>query len=79
MAVAVAFQQLDCGIDGQRLVPKGYGLTVPLFPNDTDPHRQRNRRVQFRLVDQAPGSAPINSLPRGKPPAATPPATPREP
>jgi OOP family OmpA-OmpF porin len=61
---------VDHGIDGQRLVPRGYGLTVPLFPNDTEQHRQRNRRVQFRLVDQAPGSAPINSLPRGKPPAA---------
>jgi uncharacterized protein (TIGR03382 family) len=69
---------VDHGIDGQRLVPKGYGLTVPLFPNDTDPHRQRNRRVQFRLIDQAPGSAPINSLPHGKPPATsgTAPATP---
>ncbi|HEX3474584.1 MAG TPA: OmpA family protein [Kofleriaceae bacterium] len=61
---------VDHGIDGQRLVPRGYGLTVPLFPNDTEPHRQRNRRVQFRLIDQAPGSAPINSLPRGNSPAA---------
>lgn len=59
---------VDHGIDGQRLAPKGYGLTVPLFPNDTEPHRQRNRRVQFRLIDQAPGSAPIHSLPRGGPP-----------
>ncbi|HEX3758521.1 MAG TPA: OmpA family protein [Kofleriaceae bacterium] len=59
---------VDHGIDGQRLVPHGYGLTVPLFPNDTEPHRQRNRRVQFRLIEQAPGSAPINSLPRGGPP-----------
>jgi OmpA-OmpF porin, OOP family len=60
---------VDHGIDGQRLVPKGYGLTVPLFPNDTEAHRQRNRRVQFRLLEQAPGSPPINSLPRGKPEA----------
>jgi outer membrane protein OmpA-like peptidoglycan-associated protein len=61
---------VDHGIDGQRLVPHGYGLTQPLFPNDTEPHRQRNRRVQFRLMEQAPGSAPVNSLPRGNPPVA---------
>ena len=69
-AKAVYQWLVDHGIDGQRLVPHGYGLTVPLFPNDTEPHRQRNRRVQFRLVEQAPGSAPINTLPRGNPPAA---------
>jgi outer membrane protein OmpA-like peptidoglycan-associated protein len=69
-AKAVYQWLVDHGIDGQRLVPHGYGLTVPLFPNDTEPHRQRNRRVQFRLVEQAPGSAPINSLPRGNPPTS---------
>ncbi len=68
---------VDHGIDGPRLVPHGYGLTVPLFPNDTEPHRQRNRRVQFRLVEQAPGSPPIHSRPGGNPPAA--PGTPAPP
>jgi len=68
---------VDHGTDGQRLVPRGYGLTQPLFPNDTEPHRQRNRRVQFRLLEQAPGSAPIQSLPRGNPPRA--PGTPAPP
>lgn len=80
---------VDHGIDGQRLVPKGYGLTVPLFPNDTEPHRQRNRRVQFRMVDQVPGATPSTSPPRGNPPApgkrtpapmpATPPPAPAAP
>jgi outer membrane protein OmpA-like peptidoglycan-associated protein len=60
---------VDHGIAGQRLVPKGYGLTVPLFVNDTELHRQRNRRVQFRLLEQAPGSPPIQSLPHGRPEA----------
>ncbi|HEX8114737.1 MAG TPA: OmpA family protein [Kofleriaceae bacterium] len=85
-AKAVYQWLVDHGIDGQRLVPKGYGLTVPLFLNDSEAHRQRNRRVQFRLIEQAPGSAPIHSLPRGRPealpgtPAPTPtPATPRAP
>lgn len=41
------------GIDARRLVPHGYGLTQPVFPNDTEPHRQKNRRVQFRLLEPA--------------------------
>jgi outer membrane protein OmpA-like peptidoglycan-associated protein len=69
---------VDHGIDAQRLVPRGYGLTVPLVPNDSEPNRQRNRRVQFRLLEQLPGSAPTGAQPsKTPPPAATPPpATP---
>jgi len=58
---------VDHGIDGQRLVPRGYGLTQPLVPNDSEPHRQKNRRVQFRLLEQTPGTPPIG----GAPPSAT--------
>jgi OOP family OmpA-OmpF porin len=68
---------VDRGIDGNRFVPHGYGLTQPLVPNDSEPNRQRNRRVQFRLLEQLPGSPPVDSLPRAPPPPATPsPATP---
>jgi len=82
-AKAVYRWLVDHGIDGQRLVPQGYGLTVPLFPNDSEPHRQRNRRVQFRLLEQTPGSPPIglhgSTTTRVKsttpPPDAPPPAT----
>jgi outer membrane protein OmpA-like peptidoglycan-associated protein len=35
------------GIDASRLVSKGYGLTQPLVPNNTDANRALNRRVQF--------------------------------
>jgi outer membrane protein OmpA-like peptidoglycan-associated protein len=63
---------VDHGIDGQRFVPRGYGLTQPLVPNDSEPNRQRNRRVQFRLLEQLPGSAPLTSLPRAPPPPAAP-------
>jgi cysteine-rich repeat protein len=71
-ARAVFTWLVDHGIDGQRLVPHGYGLTQPLVPNDSEPNRQRNRRVQFRLLEQAPGSKPVGSLPsKGTPPAAT--------
>jgi MYXO-CTERM domain-containing protein len=59
---AVLAWLVDHGIDADRLVPHGYGLTQPLVPNDTEPHRQRNRRVQFRLLEQTPGSPPIGPL-----------------
>jgi outer membrane protein OmpA-like peptidoglycan-associated protein len=35
------------GIAPDRLVSRGYGLTRPLVPNDTDQNRALNRRVQF--------------------------------
>jgi outer membrane protein OmpA-like peptidoglycan-associated protein len=61
---------VDHGIAAQRLVPRGYGLTQPLVPNDSEPNRQKNRRVQFRLLEQTPGSAPIRSQPNPTPPPA---------
>jgi hypothetical protein len=84
---AVLAWLVDHGIDAQRLVPHGYGLTQPLVPNDSEPHRQRNRRVQFRMLEQQPGSAPLGpqpsttipgtNSPSALPPGATPPgATP---
>jgi cysteine-rich repeat protein len=71
-AKAVYTWLVDHGIDGQRLIPKGYGLTIPLRPNDTEPHRQRNRRVQFRLLEQVPGTAPTGLQPSATPPPASP-------
>jgi cysteine-rich repeat protein len=70
-AKAVLTWLVDHGIDGQRLVPHGYGLTQPLVPNDSEPHMQRNRRVQFRLLEQLPGAAPVGSQPSATPPPAT--------
>jgi outer membrane protein OmpA-like peptidoglycan-associated protein len=70
-AKAVVQWLVDHGIEASRLLPRGYGLTVPLVPNDSEPNRQKNRRVQFRLLDQTPGSAPVGP--------GTPPATPAQP
>jgi OOP family OmpA-OmpF porin len=44
------------GVDGSRLTPKGYGMDAPLDDNSTDEGRQRNRRVQFKIVDLARAS-----------------------
>jgi cysteine-rich repeat protein len=64
---------VEHGVAADRLVPHGFGLTQPLFPNDTEEHRQRNRRVQFRILETVPGSDPL-----GKAPPATAPAKPPE-
>ena len=43
------------GIDGARLVSKGFGMDQPLVANDTEAHRALNRRVQFiRTESQTP-------------------------
>ncbi|HEY8078606.1 MAG TPA: OmpA family protein, partial [Labilithrix sp.] len=43
------------GVDASRLVSKGYGLTRPLVPNNSETNRALNRRVQFiRTESQSP-------------------------
>jgi outer membrane protein OmpA-like peptidoglycan-associated protein len=45
------------GIAADRLVAKGYGDTKPIVPNVTELNKQRNRRVQFIIVEQDPAPA----------------------
>lgn len=40
------------GIDAARLTAEGYGPTRPIDTNDTKEGRARNRRVEFRIVEQ---------------------------
>jgi outer membrane protein OmpA-like peptidoglycan-associated protein len=42
------------GVAAERLEAKGYGEKKPLVPNVTEGNRQRNRRVQFIILDQDP-------------------------
>lgn len=44
----------DHGVTPDRLVAKGYGQTKPLVPNVTAANKQKNRRVQFVILDQDP-------------------------
>jgi OmpA-OmpF porin, OOP family len=60
-ATAVYNWLVERGIEPTRLVPHGYGLTQPLAPNDSEPNRQRNRRVQFRLLEKDPDPAPATT------------------
>jgi outer membrane protein OmpA-like peptidoglycan-associated protein len=39
-------------IDPQRLTAKGYGQDVPIADNKSDAGRQKNRRVQFKIVEK---------------------------
>jgi len=47
------------GIDPNRLVSRGYGMTKPLVPNSNSANRALNRRVQFiRTESQSPSTTP---------------------
>jgi outer membrane protein OmpA-like peptidoglycan-associated protein len=39
------------GVDGERLVPVGYGESRPVEPNDSEEHRALNRRVEFSILE----------------------------
>ena len=39
------------GISDQQITYKGYGSQKPLVPNDTEEHRQMNRRIEFEIVE----------------------------
>jgi len=40
------------GVSASRLVAQGFGESVPIDTNDTEEGRQRNRRVEFLVLDQ---------------------------
>ncbi len=41
---------VENGVPQDRIETRGYGLTVPIVPNDTPENRAMNRRVEFRLI-----------------------------
>ncbi|TVQ92532.1 MAG: OmpA family protein [Deltaproteobacteria bacterium] len=53
-AAAVKRYLLDRGIDRDRLSSEGYGMDQPIDTNLTERGRERNRRVEFRILQQDP-------------------------
>jgi outer membrane protein OmpA-like peptidoglycan-associated protein len=49
-ANAVRDYMVQNGIDESRMTARGYGFDQPLVPNDTPENRERNRRIQFRVL-----------------------------
>lgn len=49
-ALAVVEELVANGVAPQNLSAGGYGPYVPLYPNDGDQNRTRNRRVEFLLL-----------------------------
>jgi OmpA-OmpF porin, OOP family len=46
------------GVQRERLRSEGYGFDRPVAPNDTPLNRAKNRRTEFKLLDEASGPAP---------------------
>jgi OmpA-OmpF porin, OOP family len=49
-AKAVYQYLIDSGIECDRISVQGYGDTKPVAPNDTEQNKQKNRRIEFRIV-----------------------------
>lgn len=49
---AVMNSLIELGIKSNRLTAKGYGETTPSVPNTSEENRQKNRRVEFRVVKE---------------------------
>jgi outer membrane protein OmpA-like peptidoglycan-associated protein len=74
---------VEHGIDANRLTSRGYGQGSPLEDNATPAGRLSNRRVEFHILETAPGApppAPPGPVePHPLPPAEPEPVAPAEP
>ena len=51
-AKAVMKYIVDKGVDAKRLTAKGFGITKPIADNATEEGREKNRRVEFNIIEQ---------------------------
>jgi outer membrane biosynthesis protein TonB len=71
-AASVAAYFMSKGVDGARLVAKGYAETQPIAPDDAA-GRKKNRRVEFKLI--VDDVRPVDAAPATKPAPDSAPAT----
>jgi OOP family OmpA-OmpF porin len=57
-AASVRTWLMEHGVDGGRMQSQGYGMTLPVASNETEQGRAENRRVEFKVVDEAATGAP---------------------
>ena len=50
-AHAVADYLIKKGLDSKRFKQIGYGSQKPLQPNDSEAHKQENRRIEFKIIN----------------------------
>ncbi len=49
-AKAVYEYLINNGVTAKKLSYKGYGMTQPLVPNDSESNKKQNRRIEFQIV-----------------------------
>ncbi len=50
-AISVMGWMTAHGVDGKRLEAAGFGPGRPVAPNDSEPNRLANRRVEFHITN----------------------------
>lgn len=61
-ARSVRKEMIDRGIDGKRIETEGHGEKDPIVPNDSDEHRQMNRRVEIEILSGAALDTEVSNL-----------------
>lgn len=51
-AISVKNYLTTRGIEAQRMTPNGYGESQPIDTNDTEEGREKNRRVELRVIEE---------------------------
>lgn len=62
-AESVRLAMLKRGVPAQRLQARGFGLSQPIAPNDSDVGRSINRRVEVIVLDEV-----VENITRDEPP-----------